>query len=427
MTSTPWGNADELRARRLSPGPGATPEEVTRNQRERLFGAMVLAIDEHGYEAARVADLLEIAGVSRSAFYRHFENKLDCFLATVDAVAELAVDRIAAAYGADGAWDTRLRSAVDAFVELTIAEPAAARLCVVEIHVAGPKATERLNRAVEAVDRAVARAFEESPEHKGMSPELVHALVGGVRKAVHTRLRRGEQEQLTDVVPELLDWALGYRTPPLPLKRPRRRPRRGPAADSKDVPERLAGGVIATVARRGYLAATIAEMTRDAEASLTTFYHHFDGKEEAFLAAIDSAREQTLAATRPACEQASSPRYGVRDGIDALFGFLAAEPDVAKVGFVEAYAAGPRALARGERGIEALSSLLGQGCERNGGSAVATEAIGGAIHALVHTEIRERRVERMRELTPTATYVALAPFVGPRDACVVANVNVRPS
>lgn len=430
MTSSPWGNADELRARRLSPGPGGTPEEVTRNQRERLMGAMVLAVDEHGYQAARVADVLALAGVSRSAFYRYFDDKLDCFLATLDALAAIAVERIADAYAVDGAWDARLRAAVDAFVELVLEQPASARLCVVELHAAGPRAMERLDRAVQAVDRAVERALAESPEHRRMPADLVHALVGGVRKTVHTRLRRGEEAQLADVLPELLDWALGYRTPPQPLKRPRRRPRRGsaPAPNPADARERLTSGVVATVARRGYPAATIAEMAALAEASLTTFYNHFpEGKEEAFLAAVDSVRAQAVGATGPAYEQAGDPRYGVRDGIDALFGFLAAEPEVAEVGFVEAYAAGPRALARGERAIDSLAAVLGQGCRRPGRSSVATEAIGGAIHTLVHTEIRRRRAELMRELTPTATYVALAPFVGPGDAVAIANANVQPA
>ncbi|HYI99572.1 MAG TPA: TetR/AcrR family transcriptional regulator [Thermoleophilaceae bacterium] len=430
MTTTPWGNADELRARRLSPGPGETPEAVKRNQCERLFGAMVLAVDKYGYEATRVADLLEIAGVSRSAFYKHFADKLDCFLQTIDAAAALAIERIGKAYDVEGAWDARLRAAVDAFVELVVDQPATARLCVVEIYAAGPKALERLDAAVEVVDRAFARAFEESPEHRRMPADLVHALVGGVRKAVHTRLRRGEERQLEEIVPKLLDWALGYRTPPQPLKRPRRRPRRADApvvADRDETHERLTHGVIATVAKRGYRAATIAEMAKLAGASLTTFYDHFpEGKDDAFLAAIDCTRELAVAAAQPAYEQATNPRYGVRDGIDALFGFLAANPEVARVGFVEAFAANRRALGRGERGIEALTALLGQGCADGGDAdAVATEAIGGAIHTLLHTEIRRRRVERVRELTPTATYVALAPFVGPGEAVAIANVSVQ--
>jgi Bacterial regulatory proteins, tetR family len=72
---TPWGSADELRERRLHPSNGMSREEVARNQRERLFGAMVAAVAEKGYEASTVADALELSGVSRSAFYEHFANK----------------------------------------------------------------------------------------------------------------------------------------------------------------------------------------------------------------------------------------------------------------------------------------------------------------------------------------------------------------
>ena len=60
MVRTPWGNADQLRGRMLPPGPGRPREEVARNQRERLFGAMVACVAEKGYEATTVADLLEL-------------------------------------------------------------------------------------------------------------------------------------------------------------------------------------------------------------------------------------------------------------------------------------------------------------------------------------------------------------------------------
>ena len=49
--STPWGKASELRERRLYPGAGTPAEEVARNQRERLFGAIVALVSEKGYEA----------------------------------------------------------------------------------------------------------------------------------------------------------------------------------------------------------------------------------------------------------------------------------------------------------------------------------------------------------------------------------------
>ena len=58
MTTTPWGDATQLRARKLRPGPGANPVAVARNQRERMHAAMVAAVAENGYEGTRVADVV---------------------------------------------------------------------------------------------------------------------------------------------------------------------------------------------------------------------------------------------------------------------------------------------------------------------------------------------------------------------------------
>jgi hypothetical protein len=68
MVLTPWGDSSELRERML-PGRGTPPEEAERNQRERLFAAIVATVAEKGYEATTVADLVKLSGVSGSAFY----------------------------------------------------------------------------------------------------------------------------------------------------------------------------------------------------------------------------------------------------------------------------------------------------------------------------------------------------------------------
>ena len=68
MVRTPWGNADDLRSKKMRPGRGNAPEESDRTQRERHFGAMVAISSEKGYEATKIADLVKVAGVSRAAF-----------------------------------------------------------------------------------------------------------------------------------------------------------------------------------------------------------------------------------------------------------------------------------------------------------------------------------------------------------------------
>ena len=102
MVQTPWGNSSELRERKLRPGAGTERAEVVRNQRDRLFAAMVAVVSEKGYEATTVADLVALSGVSRSDFYKHFASKQACFVAMVEALVEPMLETITQAkVGAD--------------------------------------------------------------------------------------------------------------------------------------------------------------------------------------------------------------------------------------------------------------------------------------------------------------------------------------
>jgi AcrR family transcriptional regulator len=424
MTMTPWGDATQLRARRLRPGPGADPTAVTRNQRERMYAAMVAAVAENGYEATRVADVVKLSGVSRSAFYKHFDDKPDCFLATLDELAAMTSKALAAHYDPKLPWEQRLRVVADAFLDLVLEQPAAARLCLVEVYAAGPQAVERLDRAVAAVETIVTRAFGESPERKGMPRDLVRAIVGGIRKTIHTRVRQGEEAELIRELPQLIDWGLSYEAPPERLRRPRRRPDRGaaPEVDPSVPRERLITAITDTIAERGYPDTTIIEIAERASASLSTFYGNFENKEEALLAALEREREQSLAAAGAAFAAAPDWPRGVLAGLDALFGFFAAEPAAASVAIVAAFTAGPTALEGGDQTIWAFHVFLQPGHELVPDAApLVSEAIGNAIYALVYSQIRSGRVERMRELTPTATFVALAPFTGVARASATAN------
>ena len=424
MTTTPWGDATQLRARRLRPGPGADPKAVTRNQRERMYAATVAAIAENGYAATRVADVVKLSGVSRSAFYKHFDDKLDCFLATFDALAELARAELVKSCDPKLPWEERLREVADVFLDLVLEQPAAARLCLVEIYAAGPRAVERLDRGVAAVEAVVAQAFAESPRHRGMPRDVVRAIVGGVRKTIHSRVRSGEEADLIEQLPQLIDWGLSYEAPPEPLRRPRRQPDRGaaPEPDPAIPRERLITAVTETIAERGYPDTTIIEIADRASASLSTFYGNFENKEEALLAALERERQQSLAAAGAAYDAGLDWPHSVKAGIDALLAFFAAEPAAATIAIVEAFTAGAQGVEDGDRTIWAFHVFLEPGRELvPNATPLVSEAIGNAIYSLVYSQIRKRRIERMRELTPTATFVALAPFTGVARACAVAN------
>src|SRR6201991_741212 len=135
---TPWGDAGTLRERKLRPGGSHPRAQSRRNQRERLFAATVATVAEQGYEATTVADLGGLSGVSRRSFYAHLEDKQDCFLAAIDAMTGPALERLTGE--CEPIDEARGRQELEALLELIAAQPAAAKMCLVEIYAAGPEA-----------------------------------------------------------------------------------------------------------------------------------------------------------------------------------------------------------------------------------------------------------------------------------------------
>jgi AcrR family transcriptional regulator len=257
-----------------------------------------------------------------------------------------------------------------------------------------------------------------------MPRDIVRAIVGGILKTVHTRLRRGQETELIHELPQLVDWALSYRTPPTKLRRPRRRADRGvaPTPDPAVARERLVSAIAETIAERGYPDTTIVEIAERASASLSTFYGNFENKEAALIGALDRERELASFVFRSAYETEPDWPSALRTGLDALFGFLAADPAGASVAVVDVFTAGPEALEAGDEAIKAFQGFLEPGLERAPGlPPITTEAAGNAVYALVYGQIRQDRIEQLRELTPTAAYVQLAPFVGPAAASAAAD------
>ena len=60
---------------------GLPIEEVQAAQRERLLRAVIAAVARTGFADVTVAEIVRGARVSKAAFYVHFADKEDCFLA----------------------------------------------------------------------------------------------------------------------------------------------------------------------------------------------------------------------------------------------------------------------------------------------------------------------------------------------------------
>lgn len=394
-----------------------------RNQRERLFAAMTAVVARRGYEATAIADLVELSGVSRNSFYAYFDDKQACFLAAVDAMTGPALERLTGKSGALS--EEEGRAAVDSLLELIAAQPAAAKCCLVEIYAAGPEGTAILERSLDAVVSIASRIFEGIPNRREMSPEIVRTIVGGAQKAVHKRLLRDEEAGLPELAPQLWEWFLSVQPPPGPLRASRKptvRRRRFEQRQAASPPaERVLRALAAEVSERGYPEVTVAEIVERAHTSQRTFYESFADKEAAMVAALDSGSAQMLAAALPAFRGGADWPRSVRDTLEAMLRFAAAEPEYARLSAVEAYAAGKPALEQREQVTESLEELLAAGFDLAPDTPpLAPEAAAGALHALLYDFVKENGPERLPELLPTATYMTLAPFLGAEDAYAVA-------
>lgn len=424
MVRTPWGDAASLRERKLRPGRGTPREESERNQRERLFAAMVATVDEKGYEATTVADLVELSGVSRSAFYRHFEDKQACFLAAVEAIVEPTLKRL----GADDSGQPgieRARSAFEGVMKAIVDQPAAAKMCVVEIYAAGEEGAALVDRMMERSTDVAAGLLEQVPEKQAMPRELVRSIVGGIQKTIHKRLYRGQEAELLELTPQLWDWIFCYPVPPGPLKARRRRTVKALPFEERqktaNPPERLLRALASVVAEKGYPDTTVAEVVERARTSQRTFYEHFKNKEDAIVAALDSGSAHMLAAALPAFRRAPDWKHAVHDTIEAMFCWGAEEPEYARMGGKEMYAAGKRALDQREVVTEGMEGLLAPGYEiKPETPPIAAEAVGGALYSLLYDHVNKKGPETLPDLVPTLVYVTLAPFLDAEDAYEVA-------
>jgi AcrR family transcriptional regulator len=422
---TPWGPADALPGQRLRPGPGIPRAEVERNHRERLFGAMVAVIDENGYDGMSVGGLAARAGVSRSTIYEYFDDRDDCFLATFDALVEAAMERIDDAYDARGSWDERLRAVLEALVAIVVEQPAAARLCLLEAYAAGPEAAARRERAATALEALARRGMNRSPERGDMPPAVVRAIVGGLRIVIQRRLRGGDERELPGLIDELWRWVLSYRRPDPPLREAAaggaaRRARRPEPADTRG---RLFEAVARMVSEKSYSEMTVGDVVKDASMSLSTFYGHFPGKREAFLAACEASVDDTIeTGLREFREHEGDWPQRVHAGLRHLLDYLSRRPESTYMTTIELFAAGASGQGRRDGTMDMFVAKLAPGAELGPEQIpLVLEATGGAVYTLFYNQICNKGAARLREILPEVTFVALAPFVGNEAAARIAN------
>jgi AcrR family transcriptional regulator len=422
---------------------------------------MIDAIAEHGYAKTTVAHVSAHAGVSRKTFYQHFSNKEDCFLTTYDQISARAILGVERAYEEADGWPGRVEAAIRALFEAAIENPGAVRLVLIEINALGPAGIQRRERSIVHYERFLHNALELAPGKRALSDTVAKAVIGGLNRVLYRRVIRGERAELLAVIPDLVAWFTSYYPTPGALldeppahKRVNRTPRplleggRAPGTLAPDASlngrrglpggdrnfsrsyvvhsqrERILDAVANLTAVRGYAELKVEEIAEQAAVSLQAFYEHFADKEDAFLVAYEIGHAKALACAERAYAAAEEWQLGVRAALAALFDFLAEERAFAHLALVDALVATARTAERSNLAIAAFAKMLVPRVEEAPGqgaaSAVTVEAIAGGIFDLCLHYAFQGRIGELPELVPSATFIALAPFLGGKEAARVA-------
>jgi len=199
-------------ARAIKRGPSRVPREfVIATQRDRLYDGLVQTVAEHGYANATVTDICRAAGVTRPAFYEHFDTKEGAFLATYRHGTGVLLRMMEEARAQVPTWRESVRAGLGILLDVLASVPAFATMAIVEIEAVGPAARRERAELLECFRRF----FDGAPnppglfDHAGFDREgVVDTVVGGVYSAIYRHVAADKASELPQLLPMLTYFVL---------------------------------------------------------------------------------------------------------------------------------------------------------------------------------------------------------------------------
>jgi AcrR family transcriptional regulator len=189
---------------------GLPPEYVAQNQRERLIVGLTEVLYEVGYQSTTVSLIGQRAAVSKSDFYKHFESKDDCFYAAYETAIERIREAVLVACVAHGEdeWPPRVRDAIASMIALLASDPPLAGIALVEGLRAGRGVYDRYQAALESFVPYLREGAPSAPNGGEVPAAIDEAVIGGIASLLGRRVLAGEVEQLGELTPAVLEFAL---------------------------------------------------------------------------------------------------------------------------------------------------------------------------------------------------------------------------
>jgi AcrR family transcriptional regulator len=173
------------------------------SRRELILAAMIRVVGSKGYKETSVADVIEEAGTSRTTFYKHFEDKHECFLAAYDMLVEQLFAEVVDKCDGEQSWLERVQTGLATIVELFAVDPQLARTAVVEVAAAGAEARQLHWNAVARFTEYL-EGGRELANGRELPENISLMSAGAVSGLIFDELLAGRAEQLPAMLPDLL-------------------------------------------------------------------------------------------------------------------------------------------------------------------------------------------------------------------------------
>jgi AcrR family transcriptional regulator len=446
-----------------------TPGRTGGAERDAIVDALIAIAAERGYGETTIELVLERAGLDRPAFDRHFRGKYDCFLSAWQELNEECLQTMVRAYESREEWPDRLRAVAYEVIEGLSRDPSRAHFGI-EVLAAGDAARARRDMTMRVIASLIDAGRQEMEDPEAVPHTTAEALAGSAYGQIYSRVVRGAVEELPDLVPQLMSAAvmpyLGIEAAMSELKRESAAPdgyardmarkktgkSENPTPDAEGYPpelarlppgrhglprefvthnqrERLIAGIAEAIAENGYSGTTIAHITRAAAVSRRTFYEHFESKDDCFVAAYDTVMKELQERVTAGFEETDDWAHAIKAGIDAMLGFLASEPNLARLCMVEALVAGPAVVERYDAAIQSFVPYFREGREGRPKevldrlSATTEEALVGGMVSLISRRIIGGKTEELEDLLPDLVEFTLTPYLGSAEAAKIAKAK----
>jgi len=173
---------------------------VRQSQRQRIVDAMVESCADKTYAATTITDIVSRAHISRTTFYKHFDDKRACFDAAIDyCIGELQEVAATAHSPSDPPGDAA-RKAATAVVGALAAKPGLAQVLTGDAMAVEPQVIERYRRATIPALEALWSENGERPT-ANTDPRLAF---GQAQVLILNEIAAGKQDRLLALAPEIV-------------------------------------------------------------------------------------------------------------------------------------------------------------------------------------------------------------------------------